>query len=317
MILRYLGVACRAVVIASWSGSALLQAVTGLALAAELGAQTPATRTVTVDGRSMRVHVGGLDRRAPGAPVIVFESGAMNALDAWNAVLGRAAQLGPVVAYDRAGLGQSAWDEQPPTPAHVTAKLRRLLQDIGAPPPYVLVGWSWGGTLMRYYASYYPSDVAGLVLLDPGPIVTNTADDEIAPFVEIGAGRAGYDAFWKIYADFARTRAPAVRAEFDVYHGMMQRPPSERDLRPLPAVPTTVVVAAKPQILALPLPFDQKAYGEADVRHRIRMLQRWVLGLPHGTLIVATNSTHAIPRDDPDLVVSAIERVLKGRAGNK
>jgi hypothetical protein len=40
------------------------------------------------------------------------------------------------------------------------------------------------------------------------------------------------------------------------------------------------------------------------------LLQRWVLGVPNGTLIVATNTTHAIPRDDPDLIVAAIERVL-------
>src|SRR5918999_686096 len=288
----------------------LMLCVASLTLASRLGGQSPATRTVTVDGRPMRVHVEGLDARAPGAPVVVFESGAMSSLNVWVGILGRVARLAPVVAYDRSGLGQSTWDEQAPTPAHVTAKLRRLLQEIGASPPYVLVGWSWGGTLARFYAGFFPSDVAGIVYLDPGPIVTNTADDEIAAFAEIGAGRAGYDAFWGAYRAFVQRANPAVRAEFDVYYGLMQRAPHERDLRPAPAVPVAMVVAAKPVSLSLPLPFDQKAYGEADVRHRIRLLQRWVLGMPHGTLIVATNTTHAIPRDDPDLILSTIERVL-------
>ena len=292
------------------SARVLLLCAASLALASTLGGQAPATRMVTVDGRPMRVHIEGLDRRAPGAPIVVFESGAMNSLDVWRRVLGPVARLAPVVAYDRSGLGQSVWDEQTPTPAHVTAKLRRLLQEVGAPPPYVLVGWSWGGTLARYYAGFFPSDVAGVVYLDPGPIVTNTADEEIAAFVEIGAGRAGYDAFWAAYRGFVERASPAVRAEFDVYHGLMQRAPQGRDLRPAPTVPMALVVAAKPVNLQLPLPFDQKAYGEADVRHRIRLLQRWVLGAPHGTLIVATNTTHAIPRDDPDLIVSTIERVL-------
>lgn len=292
------------------SARVLMLCAASLALASKLGGQAPATRMVTVDGRPMRVHVEGLEGRAPGAPIIVFESGAMNSLDVWRRILGRVARLAPVVAYDRSGLGESAWDERTPTPAHVTAKLRRLLQEIGAPPPYVLVGWSWGGTLARFYAGFFPTDVAGVVYLDPGPIVTNTADEEIAPFVEIGAGRAGYDAFWAAYRAFVERAAPAVRAEFDVYHGLMQRAPQERDLRPAPTVPVALVVAAKPVNLSLPLPFDQKAYGEADVRHRIRLLQRWVLGMPHGTLIVATNTTHAIPRDDPDLIVSTIERVL-------
>ena len=288
----------------------LMLSAAALAFVSTLAAQAPATRTVTVDGRAMRVHVEGLERRVPGAPLVVFESGAMNSLDVWGPILGRVARSAPVVAYDRSGLGQSAWDEQTPTPAHVTAKLRRMLHEIGAPPPYVLVGWSWGGTLARYYAGYFPADVAGLVYLDPGPIVTNTADEEIAAFVEIGAGRAGYDAFWGVYRDFVRRAAPAMRAEFDVFQSLMQRAPAERDLRPAPPVPVVMIVAGKPVILSLPLPFDQAAYAEADVRHRIRMLQRWVLGSPHGTFIVATNTTHAIPRDDPDLVVSSIERVL-------
>ena len=279
-------------------------------LTSTLAGQPAATRTVTVDGRPMRVHVEGLDRRAPGAPVVVFESGAMNSLDVWGPILGRVARMAPVVAYDRSGLGQSTWDERTPTPAHVTAKLRRLLQEVGAPPPYLLVGWSWGGTLSRFHAGFYPTDVAGLVYLDPGPIVTNTADEEIAAFVEIGAGRAGHDAFWSAYRDIVQRAAPAMRAEFDVFKGLMERAPHERDLRPAPVVPVAMIVAAKPLQLPLPLPFDQTAYGEADVRHRIRLLQRWVLGNPHGTLIVATNTTHAIPRDDPDLVVSTIERVL-------
>src|SRR3712207_6108560 len=105
----------------------------------------------------MRVFVEGLDRRAPGDPVVVFEAGAGTSLGAWGGIPRRVASHGPVVAYDRSGLGQPTWDDKSPTPAHVAAKLRRLLKSLGAPPPYLLVGWSWGGTLSRYFAGYYPS----------------------------------------------------------------------------------------------------------------------------------------------------------------
>jgi pimeloyl-ACP methyl ester carboxylesterase len=276
----------------------------------QLGAQTPSTRTIAVDGRAMRIYAEGLERRAPGDPVVVFEAGAATTLDVWSAIPRRVAQHVPVVAYDRSGLGQSVWDDQPPTPAHVTAKLRRMLQQIGAPPPYILVGWSWGGTLARFYAGYFPADVAGIVYLDPGPIVTNTPEEEIAPFVEIGAGRAGYDAFWDAFRGMRASSPPAIRAEFDVFYGLMRRDLRDRDLRPAPKVPAAIIVAAKPAAIGIPLPFDQMAYAAADIRHRIRLLQRWVLDSPHGTLVAATNATHFIPRDDPDLVVSTIERVL-------
>ena len=65
-------------------------------------------------------------------------------------ILAQVASMTPVVAYDRAGLGRSEWDDTTPTPRHVADRLRRVLRQIGADPPYVLVGFSWGGMLARY-----------------------------------------------------------------------------------------------------------------------------------------------------------------------
>ena len=295
-----------------WSSAV---AVVCVAFASRAIAQQPVgsltTRLVTLDGHQVRVQVGGLEGRKPGSPVIVFESGAMNSLDVWGGIPAQAATLAPVVAYDRAGLGQSAWDGQTPTPRHVTDRLRRLLTEIGAPPPYVLVGWSWGGALARFFAGYHPDAIAGLVYVDPGPLVTQSPVDELAPFNAIGAGRAGYDAFWSAYADFAQRGSPAARAEFDVYRGLMRREVTERDLRPAPPVPVVVIVAAKPNPVPVKLPYDAQAQFEADLRHRIRTLQEWALASPRGTLVVSNSTNHAIPREDPDLILWAIRRVLR------
>lgn len=295
---------------------------TGLALGALLGARIEAqppsapatTRHVVVDGRTVRVRVSGLDRRKAGSPVIVFEAGATNSLDVFASVLPRAERLGPVVAYDRAGLGQSAWDEKSPTPQHVANRLRALLREIDAPPPYVIVGYSWGGALARYFAGYYPDEVAGLVYVDPGPIVTQSLADELAPYDAIGAGRAGYDAFWSRYAEIIERVSPAARAEFAVYRDLMRRDASERDLRPVPAVPVTVILAAKPYPSLPGLPYDADAHFRADLRHRLRMLQEWALTSPHGTIVVSNTTTHAVPREDPELIVWALERVLAAAA---
>ena len=273
------------------------------------------TRFVVLDGHRVRVHVAGLEGRKPATPVIVFESGAMNGLDIWEKVAGQAASLAPVVAYDRAGLGQSAWDDQTPTPRHVTDRLRRLLAEIGAPPPYVLVGWSWGGALARFFAGYHPDAVAGLVYVDPGPLITQSPADELAPFEAIGAGRAGYDAFWSVYAGLVRSASPAARAEFDVYRQLMQREAPLRDLHPAPAVPVVIVVAARPYPPLPGLPYDAQAHFQADLRHRIRTLQEWALASPRGTLIMSNSTSHSVPREDPDLVMWAIRRVLSTAAG--
>jgi pimeloyl-ACP methyl ester carboxylesterase len=274
-------------------------------------------RMLDVAGHAVRVLSLGLDRRKEGSPVVVFEAGATNSLEVWGSVLPHVASIAPVVAYDRAGLGRSEWDNEAPTPRHVSNKLRRLLHQIGAEPPYVLVGYSWGGSLARYFAGYHPGEVAGLVYVDPGPIVTQSLADNLGPFDAIGAGRAGYEAFWSSYAALFERAAPAVRAEFSVYRGLMERDVADRDLRPAPDVPVVVLVAAKPYPPLPGLPYDPRAHFQADLRHRIRMLQEWALASPRGTLVVSNHASHAVPREDPDLIVWAVQRVLSTAANRR
>lgn len=205
-------------------------------LATRAAAQPPITesiiRVVHVDGHAVRVQVSGLANREAGRPIIVFEAGATNSLEAWRSVVPQLVGVAPLVAYDRAGLGESDWDGQTPAPRHVSDRLRRILREIDAAPPYVLVGHSWGGSLMRFFAGYHPAEVAGIVYVDPGPIVTQSPAAELAPFEAIGAGRAGYDAFWSGYEAILERASPAVRAEFGVYRRMMQEDVAERDIRP-------------------------------------------------------------------------------------
>jgi hypothetical protein len=43
---------------------------------------------------------------------VVFEAGASNSLGVWDRVLPEVAAFAPTLAYDRAGLGESEWDDQ-------------------------------------------------------------------------------------------------------------------------------------------------------------------------------------------------------------
>jgi len=288
----------------------------GFALLAGSGAYAqqnpplPGVRMLDLDGRAVRVQTIGLQGRRPGSPVVVFEAGSGNSLDVWRAILPQVAPMAPVVAYDRAGLGSSDWDNASPTPRHVADRLRRVLREIGAEPPFVLVGASWGGMLARYFASYYPGEVAGLVFVDPAPMVTESLANNLKPFETIGAGRAGYDAYWSGIAKVMAGSPPPVRAEMQVVRGLLEMDLAARDLRQIPAVPMVVIVAAKYQQLPLAVPYDPQRYFQADLRYRLGVLNEWVLGSPHGTVVVASNTTHTISRDDPGLIVSAIQRVL-------
>jgi pimeloyl-ACP methyl ester carboxylesterase len=103
-----------------------------------------------------------------GQPVIILEAGIAATSLSWSRVQDELSRETTVLSYDRAGLG---WSEA--TAAHDgTARssaedLKALLDETPYPPPYILVGHSYGGLVVRIFQQLYPEKVAGLVLVDP------------------------------------------------------------------------------------------------------------------------------------------------------
>lgn len=107
------------------------------------------SKFVRVGGFDIWVNAIGLDEREPGQPLIVLESGLGTPMDHWDRVLEGLSELGPVLAYDRPGIGKSEPDEELPTIQNVNKKLLALLKKLGQEPPYLLVGHSLGGAYVR------------------------------------------------------------------------------------------------------------------------------------------------------------------------
>ncbi|MBM7095249.1 alpha/beta hydrolase [Bacillus sp. H-16] len=105
-----------------------------------------------------------------GTPTIVLEAGYGEDSDTWEPVVDRLSELGEVFRYDRAGLGRSGKSENPRTSREMVKELYDLLKAAGIEPPYILVGHSFGGVNARLYASVYPENVCGLVLVDATPV---------------------------------------------------------------------------------------------------------------------------------------------------
>lgn len=118
-----------------------------------------------------RVDVGGhrlhIQCEGAGGPTVVLESGALAMSALWGAVQPGVAAHARVCSYDRAGLGWSEPGQEPRDGLRIAGELRTLLRNAREDPPYVLVGHSFGGLLVRVYADRYPEDVIGLMLLDP------------------------------------------------------------------------------------------------------------------------------------------------------
>jgi len=85
----------------------------------------------------------------------------------WSLVQPALARITRVCSYDRAGFGWSDAGPFPRTAGRIADELRRLLARAAVEPPFVLVGHSFGGLVVRVFTARHPRDVAGLVLVDP------------------------------------------------------------------------------------------------------------------------------------------------------
>ena len=122
-------------------------------------------RLVDVGGHRLYVNCTG-----SGAPTVVLEAGLGETSVYWEGIGTAVARETHVCVYDRAGRGQSEPAQGPQDGVAIAADLHSLLEGARVDGPYLLVGHSSGGVYVRIFASEYPDEVAGMVLLDAQPV---------------------------------------------------------------------------------------------------------------------------------------------------
>ena len=212
-----------------------------------------------------------------------------------------------VCSYDRAGLGYSDPGPSPRTAGRIARELRELLDRIGASEPLVLVGASSGGLSMRLFATEHPGRVRGLVLVDASHEDQNHEVPPIARFVpllaSIGAFRVLGISFdmspdslapdVRGYAVATQFRAAGYKAAASEASSIQQSADEVRaSRRPLPH-PVVVIT------------------GGRNADDTWRGLQRDQVKLsPRGCQIVAEDSGHVVPLDQPQVIVEAIRALV-------
>jgi pimeloyl-ACP methyl ester carboxylesterase len=161
---RFLGCLGRGAMILA--GLLVLTLVAGVIFQAAAGARDlrkyPATgQLYDVGDYSLRLNCTG-----EGSPTVILETGAGTSGLTWIYVQEEIEKSTRVCSYDRAGIGWSEPAANSLSPQQVASDLHALLGAAGVPGPYVLVGHSAGGVYIRAYTSQYPSEVAGMVLVD-------------------------------------------------------------------------------------------------------------------------------------------------------
>lgn len=253
-------------------------------------AQVPQGRQVTVNGRSWWLSCAG-----KGTPAVILEAGHTESSDTWRAVQPRVAEFTRACSYDRAGRGRSgaipdSISER--TASDAAGDLAALLRAAGEHGPYVLVGHSLGGLLVRMFAATVPTQVAGLVLVDAVHEREFEAIDSLLTPEQRAEG-AGM--------------RPMSPERFDI-EGIL------RDIRErAPSIPWPLVVVARGRPLAEnEMPPSWSPVQRRQREQLRRALQQELAALSqHGSLIVAESSGHHVHHDQPQLVVTAIRELVE------
>jgi len=258
----------------------------------QAGGTTAGARLVKADagGHRLNMLIGG--QPSGSSPAVVLEAGfGGSGMAAWTVVHPDIAKFAQVVSYDRAGLGQSEPGPTPRSAKQIAVELRTALRNAGINPPYVLVGHSLGGPLIRVFAAMYAADVAGMVLVDPAHEAVrdwtklhpppNLKEQE----AQIAQGPKG------------------MRDEYAAFDSIFD----EARAAKLPRVPVTVLTAAM---------LDPDGTPEMK-KIWIETHKAWIGSVPDGVHVMAEKSGHFIQMQEPQLVVDAIKRVLERARSQK
>jgi pimeloyl-ACP methyl ester carboxylesterase len=254
------------------------------------------------DGRKMYLQC-----RGTGSPTAVLISGFRGSHDDWTSVIDSGGEPKPsgsavfpevskftrVCAYDRPGtsrldgaLSPSTPVAQPTTAQDGAADLHALLKAAKQTGPYVLVAHSRGALIGRLYASTYPDEVSGLVLVDPGSEFLQT------------------------------TLTPAQWAKF--VRGAKQ-PDEPKDLEAADYQPSVRALRAAPPVGEIPavvltsdkcFEFVPGAGGAKATCSAWRAAQDQLATLLDAKHITDTNGGHFIQGEQPQLVIDAIRQVV-------
>jgi pimeloyl-ACP methyl ester carboxylesterase len=252
---------------------------------------------VEVGGRMLAVHCSG-----SGSPPVVLEAGLGSSSATWAGIRPRVAKRTRVCAYDRLGDGES--DEVPAgkiqTVDDQAKTLAGVLDAAGVEAPYVLVGHSWGGAVVQGFASEHRSDVAGVVLDDSSQGEATRRWLAMLP----PAPKSGFDRFREIRNALNNTNDPNANPE---HVDWLASIPALHRVKSLGSTPLVVLTAGTSDVAAaLQSPYRERAYRIwLDGHSQLATLSS------DSVHAIAEHSAHFIHEDQPDVVVAAIDAVVR------
>ena len=278
-------------------------------------------RMVSVGTHSLQLYCEG-----SGTPAAIIEPGIGVDWVEWRPVSAPLAALTQVCVYDRAGYGWSEAGPQPRTAARIATELHTLLLNAGVAGPYILIAHSFGGYVARIYADRFGTSLSGMVLVDPSnedepqpPRFLWSRIISALPPLSLGQVERFYLGEKVLPPEVAGSPVAFTRrflegssmAQIGAQRNETASLPESREqvrAAKIPAdLPLTVITAM--HVLSPKHP-DPRVPDAPPAIHR-ELHARLARQSSRGEQLLARNSGHTVPMDQPELIVEAVRGMIQ------
>jgi pimeloyl-ACP methyl ester carboxylesterase len=226
-----------------------------------------------------------------GSPTIIFESGLGTPLNNWDRIQTSISVNYKTIAYDRKGLGESPATDQPRTLDNLVNDLDSLITQNRIDGPIILVGHSLGGHIARKYQQSFPSQIAGLFLIDPtNEYIYEEVFNQMSP-ESADSMKTAWDNNFK-------------NGQIGVFNEWKEAYSIDEIMRkyPLPTnIPITILASNQ----------ESKFLTKQNIQIKEKQFSDWKKDKPNVKILNTSNSGHYIHLGEPDWVVTELEKYLK------
>lgn len=234
-------------------------------------------KLVEINGGNIEVEILGA-----GSPTVIFECGLAMNYSYWGTIPDSITQSTQVLLYNRAGIGKSDIVSDKREIPTMINELKQVLEEENIQGPFIMVGQSMGGYLVRYFSNKYPNDVAGVLMIDPASeeVYDNMNREYLEDFV------------FRFSNNFARASL-GERLEWNYY---LKNREFVRGVYVPENIPVTMLSASQ---------FNWYKYHKTMIANT------------KNTRHLLIESSHEMHKDKPEVVISEIRELIKRVQKNK
>jgi pimeloyl-ACP methyl ester carboxylesterase len=232
------------------------------------------------------------EKKGNGSPVVIFESGLGETLQGWKTVQDSISKTTTTLSYDRIGLGKSSTTEKPRTLENLVTELNSFIEKEKIEGPFILVGHSLGGFIIRKFQNTYPEKVLGLIMVDPSHELLFETIFASKPKEQAEMMRNGMNGF---YAN----RPIAIQNEFKELSN------AEKEMKSI-ILPTNIPITILASYQTPPPPFAPE-----DIKIKKELFNNWIEDAPQTKLISTVKSGHYIHYSEPIIVIESIKAMIE------